>query len=84
MVRCRWFVTLCVILVALTAVLIQGCGLKADPSPRRIQPLMGATDIRLHTETGGGVPCGSDRHHAAVRLDSRGPVIVSEQSEHMV
>jgi hypothetical protein len=41
------------VLVLMTAVLIQGCGLKADPAPRRIQPLKPLTDIRLQEESGG-------------------------------
>jgi hypothetical protein len=33
--------------------LVQGCGLKANPAPRWIQPLKLVTDIRLQEEAGG-------------------------------
>jgi hypothetical protein len=46
-------VTLGVAMVLMTAILIQGCGLKADPAPRRIQPLKPVTDIRLQEDAGG-------------------------------
>ncbi len=40
-------------LVFMSAALIQGCGLKADPAPYRIQPLKPVTDVRLQQEEGG-------------------------------
>lgn len=53
MVRRNGLGTLGAVLVLMTVVLIQGCGLKADPAPRRIQPLKPVTDIRLQEEAGG-------------------------------
>jgi len=53
MVRRNWLWTLGATLVLMTAILIQGCGLKADPAPRRIQSLRPVTDIRLQQATGG-------------------------------
>jgi hypothetical protein len=52
MVRRNWFWTLGAALVLMTAVLIQGCGLKADPAPRRIQSLRPATEIRVQQAAG--------------------------------
>jgi hypothetical protein len=46
MVRCNWLWTFGAALVLMTAALIQGCGLKADPAPRRIQSLVPPTEIR--------------------------------------
>jgi len=53
MVRRNWLWMLGAALVLMTAALIQGCGLKADPAPRRIQPLKSVTDVRLQEEAGG-------------------------------
>jgi hypothetical protein len=53
MVRRNWLWTFGAALVLVTAVLIQGCGLKADPAPRRIQSLRPATEIRVQQATGG-------------------------------
>ncbi len=53
MVRRNWLLTLGAALALMTAVLIQGCGLKADPTPRRIQPLKPMIDISLRQEAGG-------------------------------
>lgn len=53
MVRRNWFWTLGAALVLMTAVLIQGCGLKADPAPRRIQPLKPLADLKLQEKAGG-------------------------------
>lgn len=53
MVRRNWLWTLGAALVLMTAALIHGCGLKADPAQRRIQSLMPATEIRLQQAAGG-------------------------------
>jgi hypothetical protein len=53
MVRRNWLVTLGAALVIMTAVLIQGCGLKADPAPRKIQSLKPVTEFRLQQAAGG-------------------------------
>jgi hypothetical protein len=53
MVRRNWLWTFGAALVLMTAALIQGCGLKADPAPRRIQSLRPATEIRLQQAAGG-------------------------------
>jgi hypothetical protein len=41
-----------VVLILMMAFLVQGCGLKADPAPRRIQPLKPVTDISLQEKAG--------------------------------
>jgi hypothetical protein len=46
-----------VVLILMMAFLVQGCGLKADPAPRRIQPLKPLTDVRLQAEAGGIFNC---------------------------
>lgn len=51
MVRRNWFWMFGGVLALITAVLVQGCGLKADPAPRRFHPLMPATEIRLQQAT---------------------------------
>lgn len=53
MVRRNWLWTFGAALVLMTAVLIQGCGLKADPAPRRIQPLKPLADLKLQEKAGG-------------------------------
>jgi hypothetical protein len=70
MVRCNWLWTFGAALVLVTAVLIQGCGLKADPAPRRIQSLMPVTEIRLQQAAGGIFEYDAMRIYASGRSDS--------------
>lgn len=81
MVSCRWLVMIRVLLVVLAAVLIQGCGLKADPSPRRTQALGAVTDVRFYEERGGGGLYSPARYHAMKLQASSGPGNVSEHSK---
>jgi hypothetical protein len=48
-----WLLTLAAILGLTLTIPVQGCGLKADPAPSRIQPLKPLIDIRLQQEAGG-------------------------------
>jgi hypothetical protein len=45
--------TLAAVLALMAVGLTQGCGLKADPAPQRIQPLKSLTDVTLQEDTGG-------------------------------
>ena len=49
--KCAWYLKLAAILGLALTIPVQGCGLKADPAPGRIQPLKPLTDIRLQQET---------------------------------
>jgi len=69
MVRRNWFWTLGVPLMLMTALLVQGCGLKADPAPRRIQSLPPATEIRLQHAAGGIIKYNAMTHRASVGAD---------------
>ena len=40
-------------LILIMAILIQGCGLKADPAPRQIKPLKPVVDLKLQEKVGG-------------------------------
>ncbi len=51
--KCNWFLTLAAILGLIMTIPVQGCGLKADPAPSRIQPLRPLVNIRLQQEVGG-------------------------------
>jgi len=48
-----WLLTLAAILGLTLTIPGQGCGLKADPAPRRIQPLKPLVDIKLQQEAEG-------------------------------
>ena len=65
MVRRNWLWTLGAALVLMTASLMQGCGLKADPAPRRIQSLRPAMEIRLQQEAGGILKYDATRIYAS-------------------
>jgi hypothetical protein len=40
-------------LILMGAILVQGCGLKADPAPRQVQPLKPVADLKLERKAGG-------------------------------
>ena len=48
-----WLLMLAAILGLTLMIPVQGCGLKADPTPSRIQPLKPLVDIKLQQEAGG-------------------------------
>ncbi|MFH1078709.1 MAG: hypothetical protein V1766_00365 [Pseudomonadota bacterium] len=48
-----WLLTLAAILGLTLTIPVQGCGLKADPAPGRIQPLSPLIDLRVQQEAGG-------------------------------
>lgn len=53
MSKCNGLLALAAILGLALTIPVQGCGLKADPAPGRIQPLKPLTDIRLQQEAEG-------------------------------
>lgn len=48
-----WLLTLAAILCLTLTIPVQGCGLKVDPAPSRIQPRKPLVDIKLKKEAGG-------------------------------
>lgn len=81
MVSCRQLVALRVLSAVLAAVLMQGCGLKADPSPRYSQPLKAATEVQSYEKTDNGSLPRIGRHPVGNLPVLKNPGDVPEQTE---
>ena len=51
--RKRWRLVRAGFLILMTVILVQACGLKADPAPRQLKPLKPLTDLSLRKNAGG-------------------------------